>query len=58
MLENFISVFGPKFYSMQIASQKVTIRKSPLKISGKLAFGSSIVVPFMANETINWQIQT
>jgi dihydroorotase len=55
-LENFASVFGPRFYKLKENSQSLTLVNKPWGIPKTLDFGEQNLTPFFAGETINWQI--
>jgi dihydroorotase len=55
-LEGFASQFGPRFYHLPENKTTITLIKKPWKIPGTLSFGDTTLVPFLAEQTVNWQI--
>lgn len=57
-LENFASRFGAHFYHLPLNTERITLVKTPWQIPDHLPFGDDTVIPFMAGETLSWQILT
>lgn len=55
-LELFASLNGPTFYNLPVNKDKITLTKKEWDVPATMAFGSDVVVPIRANETINWQV--
>lgn len=55
-LENFASVFGPKFYNLPINEDSITLEKSSWTLPEQLNFGPDLIKPLRAGEQISWQI--
>ncbi len=55
-LEGFASQFGPRFYQLPKNKNTITLIKKPWQIPKSLSFGDTTLVPFLAEQTINWQI--
>ncbi len=56
-LENFASVFGPRFYGLPVNSDTVTLIRQDWQLPEHLPFGSDMLVPLRAGETLRWQVQ-
>jgi dihydroorotase len=56
-LEAFASFNGPDFYGLPRNSGTVTLVKQDWTIPDNYSFGSSVVVPMWAGETLSWQVQ-
>ena len=55
-LELFASLNGPNFYNLPVNPDKITLTKAEWNVPATMAFGSDVVVPIRANETIQWQV--
>lgn len=55
-LEAFTSFNGPDFYNIARNTDTVTLEKTPWQVPATLEFGSDVVVPIKAGETLNWKI--
>jgi len=53
-LENFMSVFGPRFYGLKPSDETITLVKEPWIVPSDY----NGVVPFMAGKELSWQIAT
>lgn len=56
-LENFASCFGANFYSLPINQTKVILEKKNWTVPTTLKFGPHTLVPFLAGETLTWQLK-
>ena len=56
-LEAFASINGPKFYNLPVNADKITLEKITWNVPETLSFGSDVVVPIRANDTIAWQVK-
>ncbi len=56
-LEAFASINGAKFYGLEINNQHITLEQKAWIVAENYPFGDEVVVPFRANEKIDWQIQ-
>ena len=54
-LETFASEAGPKFYGLPLNERKIALERTPAKVTAKLELGAGTLVPFHAEETLNWQ---
>lgn len=55
-LEAFSSVHGAHFYDLPLNQNTVTLKKESWQVPASFAFGRAQVVPFLAGETLNWQV--
>jgi dihydroorotase len=55
-LEGFSSKFGADFYQLPHNSEKVTLIKKDWSVPKTHQFGGTNIVPFMAEQTLNWQL--
>lgn len=55
-LETFASFNGPDFYGLPRNSDSITLEKSDWQVPETLNFGSDVVVPVKANESITWKV--
>ena len=55
-LENFASLFGPRFYGLETNSEKVTLEKKSWQMPDYYQFGSDEVIPLRAGEAVGWQL--
>lgn len=55
-LENFASVFGPKFYGLPVNSDKLTLQRIDWMVPQELPLANSTVVPLNAGETLHWKV--
>jgi dihydroorotase len=55
-LEDFASVFGPKFYGLCLNPEKITLEKAAVAVPEELVYGGDTLVPFRAGESIAWRI--
>lgn len=56
-LEAFASFYGPDFYGLPRNTGQLTLVREPWKVPAELALGGDTIIPFLAGETLNWQIQ-
>jgi dihydroorotase len=54
--EAFASFNGPDFYGLPRNSGTVTLVKKEWTIPDSYGFGTSVVVPMWAGETLSWQV--
>jgi len=57
MLEQFASFNGPDFYNLPRNQSKITLVKESWQVPESYPYSSENVIPFRANETINWRIK-
>lgn len=55
-LEGFASHYGPAFYRLPVATQTITLRRTPWSIPAGYPFGEDEVVPLRAEGTVAWQV--
>jgi len=56
-LEGFASLYGPAFYQLPVNEDKITLIKKSWQVPAILTFGSDVVVPIRADESIAWQVK-
>lgn len=56
-LEAFASINGPKFYSLPINQDHITLLRDQWTAPAELDCGSDKLVPLRANEQIHWRVQ-
>jgi dihydroorotase len=55
-LNHFTGRFGAEFYQLPVNQEQIELIKSPQIIPEMLPFGSSLVVPIAAGETLHWSV--
>jgi dihydroorotase len=55
-LEAFASEFGPRFYGLPLNEGSITLRRASWSVPGSYPFGSDVVVPMRASETLRWRV--
>ena len=55
-LEGFASFFGPDFYNLPRNENTITLKKQDWVVPQSYAFADSTIVPFMAGQTLSWQL--
>ncbi len=60
-LEEFASVFGPRFYGLAPNQDTVTLERAPWQVPAAVPVAVSgadgdVLTPFMAGETMNWRL--
>lgn len=55
-LENFASVFGPKFYGLEPNTDTITLVKQPQHVPQSLAMADSQLIPMRAGGEIAWSV--
>lgn len=55
-LEAFASFNGPDFYGLPRNSKTITLKKEEWQIPDEYPLGNDKLVPFLANQTINWKL--
>lgn len=55
-LEGFASFFGADFYQLPHNQEKITLKKESWLIPGSLTYGTERLIPFRANESVQWKI--
>jgi len=56
-LEGFASHYGPDFYGLTRNSDEITLIKQDWQAPVELPFGSDIIVPLRAGETLRWKLE-
>lgn len=56
-LEGFASHHGADFYGLPRNSDKVTLVKEAWEVPSEMPFGSDIIIPIRAGETLRWKLQ-
>jgi len=55
-LEDFASVFGPRFYGLPLNEGTVTLKREPWTLPETLPFGDAVIKPLRAGETLHWRL--
>ena len=55
--EAFACHNGPKFYGLMPNSTTLTLVKKPITVPASLAFGRETVIPFLAGQSLEWQLE-
>lgn len=55
-LEGFASFYGPDFYRLPRNQDEITLIKAPWQAPSELPFGSDVIIPLKAGETIRWKL--
>jgi dihydroorotase len=55
-LEAFASHYGPDFYGLPRNGDTITLRKATTTVPAEIHFGTEVLVPLRAGETIGWQV--
>jgi len=56
-LEAFASLHGPAFYGLAANTETITLVRKPWQVPASVSVdGNAELVPFMAGETLNWQL--
>ncbi|PIJ74784.1 dihydroorotase [Erwinia sp. OLTSP20] len=56
-LEAFCSENGPAFYGLPANQQSITLVRQPWTVQSAIHHGELTLVPFLAGETLNWQVK-
>lgn len=56
-LENFASHFGPDFYRLPRNTDQITLIKQDWQVPPEMPFGSDVIIPLRAGETLRWQVE-
>ncbi|MGL9759775.1 MAG: dihydroorotase [Symbiopectobacterium sp.] len=56
-LEAFCSFNGPAFYGLPINEGWIELHKAPTTFPKSTALGDDVLVPFLADQTLNWQVR-
>ncbi len=56
-LEGFASFYGPDFYRMPRNSDEITLVKQNWQVPSEMPFGSDVIVPLRAGETLRWKLE-
>jgi dihydroorotase len=57
-LEGFASHFGADFYGLPRNAETVALRREAWTVPLEYSFGSDVLVPLRAGETLRWRVQT
>jgi len=55
-LENFASVFGPKFYRLPVNTERVTLVEEAWEMPSQLPFHDDVLVPLRAGGSVAWRL--
>ena len=58
LLEGFLSVHGQLFYKIQQNTKKIKLIKESWKVPQEYSFGSSVVRPLRAGESVAWRFES
>lgn len=56
-LEGFASFYGPDFYNLPRNKDTITLVKTPWTAPAEMPFGSDVIVPLKAGESIRWKLE-
>ncbi|SFM91575.1 dihydroorotase [Izhakiella capsodis] len=56
-LDAFCSQNGPRFYQLPLNQQQITLVRQPWTVEKTINIGNDQLVPFLAGETLNWQVK-
>ena len=56
-LEGFASFHGPDFYGLPRNQEQITLVKDEWKVPKHLCLGNDKLVPFCADETLQWKLK-
>lgn len=54
-LEGFASEHGPRFYGLPLNDSRIAIERHPVVVPDRLPAADTMIVPFHAGETLEWQ---
>jgi dihydroorotase len=54
--EAFASENGPRFYGLPLNEGTITLEKAPVDVPATIPAAGSVLVPFMAGETLRWRL--
>ncbi|MBV1789428.1 dihydroorotase [Marinobacterium sp. D7] len=57
-LEGFASFYGADFYGRPRNSDRITLVKTSWEVPAEMPFGSDIIVPLRAGETLRWKLES
>lgn len=55
-LEGFASHYGPDFYGLPRNTDEITLVKKEWQVPTEMPFGSDVIVPLRAGETLRWKL--
>jgi dihydroorotase len=55
-LEGFTSIFGAQFYGLPLSCKTISLKKEAWTVPESYSFGSSVVRPLRAGQTIAWKV--
>jgi len=55
-LERFAALNGPQFYGLPINETTLTLTRRTVTVPKTLPLGTDTLIPFMAGETLGWDI--
>ncbi|GLQ89021.1 dihydroorotase [Dyella flagellata] len=58
LLEAFASEYGPRFYGLAPNAGQISLMRTPWQVPDEIEVGGQAVVPFLAGETLTWQLAT
>lgn len=56
-LEAFCSLNGPRFYGLPVNDGWIELHKTPITFPEIIPMGDERLVPFLAGQTLNWQVR-
>jgi dihydroorotase len=54
--EAFASLNGPAFYRLPVNERRITLRREPWTVPGRIGAGELAVAPFRAGENLRWRV--
>jgi dihydroorotase len=57
-LEAFASFHGADFYRLPRNASQIRLEKSTWTMPEQLSLGGDVLIPFMAGETLDWQLSS
>ncbi|MCG8415669.1 MAG: dihydroorotase [Pseudomonadales bacterium] len=55
-LENFASVFGPRFYGLETNSETISLTRQSWEMPDQYQLADDVVIPLRAGEAVSWQL--
>ena len=55
-LEGFASLYGPRFYGLEVNERTVTLERGAIAVPDSLPLGDTQIVPFHAGQTLGWRV--
>lgn len=55
-LEAFTSLNGPRFYGLETNRENLILSRNPWQVPDTIGQGTDMFIPWLAGETLNWQV--